>query len=282
MPRVGHAARQGLRGPARFALDLAGYPLSALLAAVAAARGGKAVHPHGVVYRARLVIDGVPQAPQGSELLSRAAEHRAVVRFSRSIGLPRPLPDLLGVSLRIVDAYGPGRHQDVLTVSSVDLPVLHHLFVPAGDVQQRPYSSSLPFRAGAEKFLLGIVPDLASPRPSGADEFERLARAAATGRLAFGLAIAPISGRFRRVGTLHVEDRLPGSLDALRFNPFAGGGGLEPVGTLNRLRDYAYPLSQAAWGRRRGYARIQGEADTEFDRLAGHAGGPADRAVPVD
>ena len=32
-------------------------------------------------------------------------------------------------------------------VSSVDLPVLHHIFLPAGDVQQRPYSSSLPYRA---------------------------------------------------------------------------------------------------------------------------------------
>ena len=33
------------------------------------------------------------------------------------------------------------------------------------------------------------------------------------------------------------------------FNPWNTGGGLEPAGFLNRLRDIAYPLSQRAWGR---------------------------------
>jgi hypothetical protein len=247
VPRLGQTARQGLGPGARLAVDLAGYGLGGLLAGLAAARGGKAVHPHGVVYDARLVVDGAPSAPRASTLLSRPAEHRALVRFSRSLGLPHPLPDLLGASLRVIDAYGPGRHQDVMMVSSVDLPVLHHIFLPAGDVQQRPYSSSLPFRAGDETFLLGLTPDAGSPRPPGDDEFERLARAAATGQMTLGLAAAPVNGRFRRLASLKVGERLPQTLDALHFNPFNCGGGLEPVGFLNRLRDYAYPMSQAAW-----------------------------------
>jgi hypothetical protein len=192
----------------------------------------------------------------------------AIMRFSRSLGLPRPLPDLLGVSLRVIDAYGVDRHQDVLMVSSVDRPVLHHGFVPASDVQQRPYSSSLPYRAGSQTFLLGVVPDRASPRPEGRDEFDRLGRAAAGGRLVFGLAVAPVNGRFRMIGTLHVGERLPDSLDALRFSPFNCGGGLEPVGLLNRLRDYAYPLSQAAWARRGDRAARQVEADATLRRIA--------------
>jgi hypothetical protein len=240
-------------------VDAAGYGVGALLAALAAARGGKPVHPKGVVHRARLVIDGGPDAPQGSELLRTRGEHDALVRFSRSLGVPRPLPDLLGVSLRVLDVYGPGRHQDALMVSSVDLPVLHHLFVPATDFQQRAYSSSLPYRAGARKLLLGVTPDPGSPRPAGDDELDRLDRAAATGRLAFGLAVASIGGRFRRIGSLHVGERLPPAVDALRFDPFNAGGGLEPVGFLNRLRDYAYPMSQAAWGLRR--RRAQRDAD---------------------
>lgn len=247
-------------------MELGGRAIGTLLAAIAGARGGKAVHPRGVVHRARLVIDGAPDAPQGSELLSIHAERRALARFSRSVGLPPPLPDLLGISLRVLDAYGPNQHQDLLVVSSVDLPVLHHVFVPAADLQQRPFSSSLPFRADGETFLLGIVPDPSSPRPAGTDEFDRLARAAHTGRLKFGLAVAPIGGRFRRVGSLHVEERLPQSLDALRFNPFNSGGGLEPVGFLNRLRDYAYPLSQAAWARRGDGKGAQRRADAELDR----------------
>lgn len=261
---IGDNARRGLRRPGRLAVDGAGYGLGALLAALAAARGGKAVHPTGVAYRARLVVDGAPHAPRASQLLGRPGEHAVLMRFSRSLGLPRPLPDLLGVSLRVLDAYGTGRHQDFLLVTSVDLPVLHHIFVPATDVQQRPYSSSLPYRAGGETFLVGVVADAGSPQPAGDDEFERLERAAQTGALTFGLATAPVRGRFRRAGTLHVEQRLPRSTDALRFNPFNCGGGLEPVGFLNRLRDYAYPLSQAAWARRGGGADAQRLADAQL------------------
>jgi len=267
VPPLGHNAREGLGRPAARAVDLAGYGIGGVLAAVARLRGGKAVHPAGVVYRARLVVDAAGAAPRGATLLDEPATWPALVRFSRSVGLPRPLPDLLGVSLRVLDAYGDGRHQDVLMVSSVDLPVLHHIFVPAGDVQQRPYSSSLPYRVGGESVLLGVMPDPRSPRPPGEDEFERLDRAAATGRLRFGVGVAPIGGRFRRVATLEVAERLPDTLDALRFNPFNCGGGLEPAGWLNRLRDYAYPLSQAAWGRGE-RARAQELADREL--RAGH------------
>lgn len=76
-----------------------------------------------------------------------------------------------------------------------------------------------------------------------------MARAAATGNLAFGLAVARLSRRFRRVGTIHVGERLPD--DTLRFNPFNCGGGMRAAGTLNRLRDYAYPLSRRSWTFRR-------------------------------
>jgi hypothetical protein len=265
---VGQRARDGLSAPARILVDGVGYGIAGVLAAVAAARAGKAVHPHGVVHEARLLVDGSPTAPTGAELLDTPGEHLAIMRFSRSLGLPRPLPDLLGVSLRVLDAYGAGRHQDVLAVSSVDLPVLHHGFVPAADVQQRPYTSSLPYRAGGRRFLLGVVPDPASPRPQGGDELDRLARAAATSRLAFGLAVAPLNGRFRRIGTLRVGRRLPPELDALRFSPFNCGGGLAPDGVLNRLRDYAYPLSQAAWGRRGDRAVAQRAAEAVLAELS--------------
>jgi hypothetical protein len=266
---LGHRARQGLSRPARLAVDAAGLTTGGLLAAVSAVRGGKAVHPDGVSYRARLAMDGAAHAPAASELLSTPAERPAIVRVSRSLGLPRPLPDLLGMSIRVPDAYGPGRHQDFLLVTSIDLPVLHHVFLPAADAQQRPFSSSLPYRAGDRTFLIGIVPDPSSPRLGGDDEFDRLARAAATGSLRFQLAVAPLEGRFRRVGVLHLESLLPPSLDALRFNPFNTGGGLEPTGVLNRLRDYAYPLSQQAWGRAGERAHAQRRAEAELRAISG-------------
>jgi hypothetical protein len=243
-----------------------GVGVGAVLALVAAARRGKAVHPHGEVYAARLVVGGVSAAPAAAQLLATAGEHAALVRFSRSLGLPRPLPDLIGMSIRVLDAYGRGLHQDFLLVSSTDQPVLHHLFLPARDVQQRPYSSSLPYRAGTERFIVGALPHPDSPRPAGETELERVRIAAATGRLRFQLAVAAPMARFNPVAELHVGAPLPSAADALRFFPLNVGGGLEPLGVLNEMRRYAYPMSQWAWGRtRRDGARTQREAERFSD-----------------
>jgi hypothetical protein len=250
------------RATERWAAAVAGIPVGALLALLAAARRGKAVHPHGDVYAARLVVGGLPAAPTAARLLATPGEHAALVRFSRSLGLPRPLPDLLGISIRVFDAYGRGHHQDFLLVSSVDRPVLHHLFVPASDAQQRPYSSSLPYRAGAQRFIVGALPHPDSPRPAGETELERVRIAAATGRLRFQLAVAAPMGRFAPVAELEVGAPLPNAADALRFLPLKAGGGLEPLGVLNEMRRYAYPMSQWTWGRtRRDGARLQREAE---------------------
>jgi hypothetical protein len=216
------------------------------MAALAAVRRGKAVHPHGVVHRATLTVPGLPEAPQGAQLFARAGEHEALVRFSRSIGLPRPLPDLLGLSLRVVDAYGAGAHQDFLLVTSIDAPILHHVFVPAGSVDRRPYSSSLPYAAGGEEFLVGALPT---------DSPER-----------FHLAVAAPEGRFRPVAEIRLGARLPGTADALRFNPWNTGGGLRPSGLLNRWRARAYPMSQAAWGATREGGRAKQQ---RAERVAG-------------
>ena len=247
MARRGPA--RGLTGPRRLADQVLGWTVGGALAGLAALRRGKAVHPHGAVYSAELVVPSHEGRIGRTELFGTPARRSAVVRFSRSLGFPRPLPDLLGMSVRVLDAYGPARHQDFLMVTSVDAPVLHHLFVPAGDVQQRPYSSSLPYRVGGRSLLIGAVPRRDSPRPAGEDELERLAAAAATGELAFDISAAEIWGRFQPLAELRVGDPLPPEADALRFNPWNTGGGLQPVGILNRMRDVAYPLSQRTWAR---------------------------------
>jgi hypothetical protein len=264
---IGANARRGLAGPRRLAVDAAGFAVGGALAGIAGLRRGKAVHPHGAVYEAQLVVTGSDGELGRTKLFGSAQSRPALVRFSRSLGLPRPLPDLLGMSVRVLDTYGAGRHQDFLMVTSVDAPVAHHLFVPAGDVQQRPYSSSLRYRAGDSTFLIGAVPRPESPRFDDGNELERLAAAAATGALVFDLAVAEVWGRFRPVAELRVGDPLPPEADALRFNPWNTGGGLELTGVLNRLRDIAYPLSQRAWGRA-GRAHDQAAADAVLRRLA--------------
>lgn len=158
------------------------------------------------------------------------------------------------------DAYGAGRHQDFLLVTSADYPLLHHIFLPARDVQQRPYTSSLPYRAKGDLFLVGALPQPGSPRLDGRNEFERLHAAASTGRLAFDLAVAPVSGRFRTVGSVRIGVRLPHELDALRFNPWDTGGGIEPAGWLNGARSCLQALAggvAAHAARRRGAAGLR-------------------------
>ena len=180
---IGENARRGLTGPRRLAVNATGFAVGGVLAGLAALRRGKAVHPHGAVYEAQLVVPHHNGELGRTELFGSAASRPALVRFSRSLGLPRPLPDLLGMSVRVLDVYGAGLHQDFLMVSSVDAPVAHHLFVPAGDVQQRPYSSSLPYRTGDRTLLVGALPRADSPRLGDGTELERLAVTAATGEL---------------------------------------------------------------------------------------------------
>jgi hypothetical protein len=206
----------------------AGVSLGALLAGLAALRRGKAFHPKGVVHAATLAVTDPPACAQGSTLLGRPGEHRALVRFSRALGLPAPWPDLMGMAIRLPDAYGEGAHQDFLLVTSVDAPVLHHVFLSVTRIDQRPYSSSLPYRAGGDPFLVGTLPD-------GPDRFR--------------FAVAPVMGRFRAVGSVAIGERLAPELDAMTFDPWHRGGGLEPSGFLNALRRYAYPMSQRAWRR---------------------------------
>lgn len=201
-----------------------GAAAGVLFAGVSRLRHAKSLHPYGVVHEATLTTDGT--GPAGSALLAGTGEHRALVRFSKSFGLPEPLPDLLGMAIRVLDAYGPDRHQDLLMVTSVDAPVLHHLFVPADDIRRRPYTSSLPYGAGDERFLVGAVP--------AGD--------------AFDLSVAPLSGRFRRVGRVELGRPLPDDANGIRFNVVHNtGGGLAPVGVINRMRELAYPLSQWGW-----------------------------------
>ena len=214
---------------ARIAGPVGGVLTGTVLGAVSALRRAKAVHPRGEVHEAVLHVTGAPEAPPASTLLSTPGRHRALVRVSRSLGLPAPLPELFGLGIRVLDAYGEGRHQDFLLITSADHPVLHHAFVPSRNPHLRPYSSALPYAAGDRRILIGAL-------PAGDD---------------YALAVAPAEGRFAPVATLTMGARLPDAYENLHFNVRHTGGGLEPVGVLNRMRDFAYPMSQWAWERTR-------------------------------
>jgi hypothetical protein len=222
-------------------------------AAAAAVFGGlstlrrrRSLHPDGASYHAAVHIDGDTDL-DGAPLLAHAASHPALVRFSRGAGLPPSLPDVLGLALRLCDVHGEGRHQDLLMATSAKPPVLHHLLLPGvrGPFGQ-PYSTILPYRAGNRIRLFGALP-LRKPAHEARSDLEEFTAAAARGEARFTLAVAAPFRGWRRIGSIDVGAPLGEDVgERLRFNPWNTGGGLQPAGPFQGLRDPAYSASQRA------------------------------------
>lgn len=214
-----------------------------LLAAVGAAatsaaslvRGERVIHAAGVTVAAQFVVPDGPTI--GVPLLDQPARHRAIVRFSRAVGLPERLPDVLGIAVRILDAHGPGRPQDLLLTSTLDLPYLRHVPLPRLDLLGVPYSSVTPYSLGPNRCLLAVLPDADAPRTTslagvaGRGDGARLRLAAATGRRTW-----------RTLAVLELGRPVPDGR-SIRFSPDNTGGGIGPVGWLQDLRRDAYRAS---------------------------------------
>ncbi len=213
-------------------------------------RGARIFHPDGVGYRGALRIARPQAGYPGVPLLQRPREYPVLFRFSRGAGLPEPLPDILGLALRILDVHGRGRHQDFLLVTSADAPVLHHLLLPAvrGFFGQS-FSSILLYRIGGKLRLVGAAPVGRPVRDSHGGALPELVRSADRGELRFRLALAPVTGRWSAVGDLRVGERLPhGEAERLAFTPWNTGGGIRPTGSFMGLRRGAYRGSQHGRG----------------------------------
>lgn len=228
---------------------LAGEPFRAL----SRWRGRRAFHPFGVGFAGEL------ERLDGGAVLPAEIDGETIVRLSRSLGAPELLPDPCGLALRVPDAYGSGRHQDLLLASSGQAPLVRHLLLPSRGFCDRAYSSILPYRlAGGMAVVLALPIRGRGPGPLLAELRER-----DRGELEFELAIAPLWGAPRPVARLRLGSRLPAALtERLGFDPCNSGGGLEPAGWLNRLRGPSYGASQG--GRAEAYAshrQDEGEVD---------------------
>lgn len=208
---------------------------SALVLGVGSAlRRSRIFHPDGVAFTATVDVDDATVLPAG--------RHPALVRFSRGAGLPEPLPDVLGLALRVEDVHGPGRHQDLLFVTSWSAPGLRHALVPGLTFGHQRWSTVLTYEVpGGRRVVFGARP--ATTALDGA------ARLADLGRLgtgaAFVLEVAPPTAGWDRIGALTIGDPLPSSAaEGLRFNPANTGGGVAPVGVLQAVRRQAYRGSQ--------------------------------------
>lgn len=196
--------------------DLLALPRAAAASALGvstAVRGARVFHPRGNTRRCRLVVPG--GTSWGARVLDEPAEHEGVVRTSRGIGLPAPLPDVDGLALRL-----PG-----LGVGSAPLDILINSawrFVFAPSALSATWSCVLPYRTGhGVQVLLGARPD----------------------ETGFTMWVAPVLAAWQPWGRLELGGPAP---DRLRTDPTVGADDLVPVEPFRRLRAWSYAASQSA------------------------------------
>jgi hypothetical protein len=188
-------------------------------------RGKRIFHPRGRAYYGTLRFTAEPATLPSCQLFSRQQPLPLIVRLSRGIGFPAPIPDVLGIAVRITDAYGAGKPQDFLFCSAGLNPVTRRLFIPAINYYDRPYCTVLSYRISQQPWLLALIPR----------------------EPVFHLAIATPMGAWRTIGELALGDELSAAqTESLRFNPWNTGADIQPAGFLQRLRKNSYRASQAA------------------------------------
>lgn len=220
---------------ARAAGRLVGVPL----AAVARLRSGKPMHPRGAVFSAVLERHGIA-APWGVPWLEEAATQSGVVRLSRGAGLPAPLPDLLGLAVRLPSDAGVPI--DLLLTTTGRGAVTRLLPAFRRDTAA-VYSSIMGYRSDAGTVRVAAFPE-GDDVPS---EPAPLADAVSRDGLSFTLAVARGRGAWVPFGRL-VLGEASGPLDpAIRFDAVLHPPpGLVADGPMARFRAPAYAKARAA------------------------------------
>jgi hypothetical protein len=170
-------------------------------------RGAPALHPDGLMCTAELEV---PEggAHWGVPWLDVPGRHAATVRLSRAAGLPRRLPDGLGLAVRVEQVDGPGRVLDLLLTSSGRGRMTRHLPRPRADALGGPYSSLVPYRVGGRPRVLAAFPRRVLQAPVHGDPAS-LRRALDAGPLVFDLCADDSDRSWRVFAILTVRTALP-------------------------------------------------------------------------
>ncbi|MGN6332668.1 MAG: hypothetical protein ACTHOD_13590 [Motilibacteraceae bacterium] len=234
--------------PVRLAGRAAGAGLGAASAVGAVVRHDRPLHPKGALLAATVRRHGAP-VPWGVPWLDEPGEDEALVRVSRSVGLPSPWPDVLGLALRVpvpgpaVDDGQP-RQADLLFATTGLGTVGRFLLAPRRDLAASPLSTLLPYRSPRGLVVLAATPaDPGRPLPR---EPEALAAVAATEPVELVLEAAAPTGPWRAFGLLLLTSPADLSLDPpTAFDPVRRPlPGLQLPTVLARLREPAYALAQ--------------------------------------
>jgi hypothetical protein len=221
-----------------------GLAASVVFGAASALRGARVFHPDGIAFSATVDVGG--EGRFGAPLLDEPGRYSAVVRVSRGAGVREPLPDILGLAIRIEDAHGANAPQDLLMVSSWRRPVLRHALVPVTGFQHEQWSAVLPYRVADRTVLFGAT-RLDAPPDSRVTLGDVESAVVRGDRVEFALQIAGPWSDWEQFARLTLDGPLPEIESArLRYNPANAGGGIEPVGVLQSFRRMSYIASQSA------------------------------------
>ena len=194
-------------------------------------RGERAIHARGRTFTGRLTVTG--GAGTGATLLDAPGAYDVLLRLSRSVGLPAPLPDVLGLALRTTDADGD---HDLLLSTTGSGRLTRFLLAPRRSAAGSRYGSVLPARSPRGLVVLAAVP------VEGAEE----------GGARFRLVAATPTGPEEPFGELLLHGPLDGPDADLSFDPVLDPlPGLAVPAALAAVRGPAYAAARRASGRER-------------------------------
>jgi hypothetical protein len=202
-----------------------GWLLGAVFFMVGRLRRGrrKALHPRGAVVSGLVHRHG--GAATGVAWLDQPGTDDVIVRLSRSLGLPPPCPDVLGLAMRIPVGHGYG---DVLLATTGSGKLGRYLLRPARRAETATHSSLFPFRTPSGPLLLAAFP--------------------ATDRSGhFELAHSGLTSDWTRFGTLNLLPPAEHADAQVSFDPVVNTvPGLGSYPWARRLRQYAYAAARRA------------------------------------
>ncbi len=251
-----HPADDGASGLGATGAETAGRAFEGLFRVLKLARPDRPIHPKGLGLAGELTRTGNPHEASGLDWLDSPGQDAVEARFSRSIGLPQALPDVLGLALRVtpgVGTSGTGGPADVLFSSTGWRLPGRFLLQPRLDVDGATMTTLMPYRGRKGPVLLGLR---TVSLPAGS---------LSSGEWVLGLYWARPAGRWRQCGELVLRAGSQPGDTRLRFNPLEN----QPPGAQTY-----------AWTRRlreRSYRRAQRPAPAAVERSAHIQAGTAER-----
>lgn len=209
--------------PARHgAASLGGALLATATRTTSALRpAAKPLHPQGRVRQACLYRTGLDPA-LGVEFLDAAGIDEVLVRESRAIGLPRSVPDIHGLAIRVPNP--DGSVGDLLFATTGWGRLTRFVLTMSASTYGRPMTTLLPYRTDAGPVLLG---------------------ARATGEQTLEIACSVGDGPWRHVADLRLGGEDPSAPDP-SFDPVLNRvPGLDQYGWVERLREPSYDTARS-------------------------------------